>query len=248
MTRRGLTLLEVLIALSLGIVLLGSVTTFAWSQLNSRDRILAAAHAQRSLTLVIDRLEQDLVSVIAGTSDGLAGIRGSRDSIVIHARGLAPRWSDDPSTMIGDLHRLSIGFDSASGRIEMIRSPHQPGSEMFQEDPAALPGVINNLQFRYYDGRQWADQWDSLREGGLPTAVEITAWYGQPVERIDGDEFDSAFGSEDLDDLQSNSDSPSAELESVPDRRRVILIPDAGVVEESGTSRDEPSFDGGLDS
>ena len=106
MTRRGLTLLEVLIALSLGIVLLGSVTTFAWSQLNSRDRILAAAHAQRSLTLVIDRLEQDLVSVIAGTSDGLAGIRGSRDSIVIHARGLAPRWSDDPSTMIGDLHRL----------------------------------------------------------------------------------------------------------------------------------------------
>ena len=109
MSRRGLSLLEVLIALSLGIVLLGSVTTFAWSQLNSRDRILAAAHARRSLTLVIDRLEQDLVSVIAGTSDGQPGLRGDRNSIMIHARGLAPRWSDNPSTMIGDLHRLSIG-------------------------------------------------------------------------------------------------------------------------------------------
>ena len=130
----------------------------------------------------------------------------------------------------------------------MIRSPHQPGSEISEEDPAALPGVINNLQFRYYDGRQWTDEWDSLREGRLPTAVEIAAWYGQPEDGTDGDGFDSAFGSEDSDDLQSGTDSLPSELESVPDRRRVILIPDAGEAEESSTSPDQLSFDGGLDS
>ena len=232
MTRRGLTLLEVLIALSLGIVLLGSVTTFAWSQLNSRDRILAAANARRSLTLVIDRLEQDLVSVIAGTSDGQPGLRGDRSSIMIHARGLAPRWSDNPSTMIGDLHRLNIGFDPFSGRIEMIRSPHQAGSELLEEDPAALPGLIRDLSFRYYDGEQWVEQWDSLREGRLPMAVEIAAWYGQP-ELNDQDEFDSDFGSTMLEDERLIPDSMVSELESVPDRRRVILIPDAAVTGDS---------------
>ena len=242
MRRRGLTLLEVLIAISLGIVLLGSVTTFAWSQLNSRDRILEAAHARRSLTLAIDRLEQDLVSVIAGTSDGQAGLLGDRSSIVIHARGLAPRWSDDPSTMIGDLHRLSLGFDAASGRIEMIRSPYQPGSELLEEDPSALPGVIRDLQFRFFDGQQWVEQWDSLREGRLPMAVEIAAWHGQPELDVEEVEFDSAFGLGSPDELQLDPESLFSELESVPDRRRVILIPDAGATEEAD---DDQLFDRG---
>ncbi|MBG79341.1 MAG: hypothetical protein CMJ39_01370 [Phycisphaerae bacterium] len=232
MNRRGLSLLEVLIALSLGIVLLGSVTTFAWSQLNSRDRILDAAHARRSLTLVIDRLEQDLISVIAGTSDGMPGLQGDRNSIMIHARGLAPRWSDDPSSMIGDLHRLSIGFDGASGRIEMIRTPYQLGSELVEEDPAALPGVIRDLQFRFFDGRQWVDQWNSLDRGQLPLAVEIAAWHGQPDVDVEVDEFDSAFGLRSSEDLQSDLDTVISELDSIPDRRRVILIPDAEAADE----------------
>jgi prepilin-type N-terminal cleavage/methylation domain-containing protein len=33
---------------------------------------------------------------------------------------------------------------------------------------------VEAVQFRYYDGSQWLDQWDSISEGGLPQAVEIS--------------------------------------------------------------------------
>jgi hypothetical protein len=30
------------------------------------------------------------------------------------------------------------------------------------------------IQFRYFDGQQWLEEWDSAQIGGVPTAVEIT--------------------------------------------------------------------------
>ena len=33
---------------------------------------------------------------------------------------------------------------------------------------------VAEIQFKYYDGQEWTDQWDSEEEGGFPTAVEIS--------------------------------------------------------------------------
>ena len=66
--------------------------------------------------------------------------------------------------------------------------------------------------------------WDSLARKRLPVAVEITAWYGRPEA---GDE-ETSF------DVPLERPMEAAELmddsfESNPDRRRVILVPDAGI-------------------
>ena len=212
---RGMTLLEVLIAITLGLVLLGSVTSFAWSQLSSRKQVLEAADARRSVTLVIDRLEQDLISAVAGTSDGEPGIKGDTSSITVFSRGVAPSWTDDPATMIGDLHRLIVSFTSPTGRVEMNRSP------LGEDDrPAILPGTLSDLRLRYFDGEAWQNSWNSLERGGLPVAVEIACWYGRPAEEDNDPAFDELVSVR-QDALQTEKKG------SIPDRMRVILVPDA---------------------
>ncbi|MDG2422649.1 MAG: prepilin-type N-terminal cleavage/methylation domain-containing protein [Phycisphaerales bacterium] len=219
MKSRGMTLLEVLIAIALGLVLLGSVTSFAWSQLNSRKQILEAADARRSVTLIIDRLEQDLISSIAGTTGGDAGVAGKSDSISVLSRGVAPSWTDDPATMIGDLHQLVVKYQRSTGQIEMSRAPLEDGDRV-----SVLPGLFSDFRFRYFDGTDWQESWNSLEMGGLPVAVEVRCWYGRPEEEASQSFDDPLPQTQEQPVVQETS---SQEDESIPDRVRVILVPDA---------------------
>jgi type II secretory pathway pseudopilin PulG len=222
--RRGLTLLEILIAVALGIVLLGSVTTFAWSQLATRRQIMAAADARRTVTLFIDRLEQDLITAVAGTADGTAGVSGDSTAITVLARGVAPQWTDDPVTMIGDLHRLEASFNTSTGQLQLARSPMVNG-----DGPSLMPGHFRDLSLRYFDGQSWRSSWDSVTEGRLPVAVEIAVWYGRPMTGDEDEAFAELFDQPaSLDDLEASFDEANEPFEITPDRRRVILIPDAG--------------------
>jgi prepilin-type N-terminal cleavage/methylation domain-containing protein len=56
------------------------------------------------------------------------------------------------------------------------------------------------LRFRYHDGGEWVDQYDSLDARALPRAVEVAIWFTPPAE----------------DALQTTP----------PDRMRVIIVPD----------------------
>jgi len=44
---------------------------------------------------------------------------------------------------------------------------------------------VSWLNFRYYDGSQWQDSWDSTQSNKLPQSIEVTVhvrteWHGEP--------------------------------------------------------------------
>jgi hypothetical protein len=43
-----------------------------------------------------------------------------------------------------------------------------------------LAPEINSLSFRYFDGIDWQDEWDSLERGAIPTAIEIVIGFAPP--------------------------------------------------------------------
>ena len=49
-----------------------------------------------------------------------------------------------------------------------------------------LANEVIGIQFRYFDGEDWVDEWDSDQDGGFPAAVEITILVDN--ERVISDE------------------------------------------------------------
>jgi hypothetical protein len=52
---------------------------------------------------------------------------------------------------------------------------------------------ITTLQFRYFDGAMWVEEWDTETYGGLPVAVEVTLGI-TPMRFLQMDEDDVPFG------------------------------------------------------
>lgn len=81
--------------------------------------------------------------------------------------GYDPRVSRRESEIAGGMYRREIDRAVANFR----------GDETLQlvpDDFAELvASEVAELRFKYFNGSDWADEWDSETEGGFPTAVEI---------------------------------------------------------------------------
>lgn len=51
-------------------------------------------------------------------------------------------------------------------------------------DTRVLAPEVNLLQFRYFDGVEWVEEWDSVTYGALPTAIEITLGFEPPDANV----------------------------------------------------------------
>ncbi len=73
-----------------------------------------------------------------------------------------------------ELDRAVSQYANEQGRMEQLN----------QQGELIAPEVVG-LQFRYFDGSQWLEFWDSQQIQGLPLAVEVTVAI-QPGARWDG--------------------------------------------------------------
>ncbi len=218
--RRGLTLLEVLVAVALLVVLFGALFTFLYDTLAARARALEHTGRQLAAATLFERLERELPACLVGDRESGAGVAGDGASLKISSRGvaaaLAERGASDPE-VLGDLQRMEYRFDRESGRIE---ARHLAAGDGEGGAFAPLGGAVHLVRFRYHDGTAWRDSFDSLEADRLPLAVEVAIW------------FDGPGGSQDEAAFERDSREPR------PDRMRVIAVPDAA------GEADEPPRDG----
>jgi len=79
--RRGLTLLEVTLAMGLLVVLSSMTYWFYGSVLETRDRGTAQTHRMRLMRVVLDRMAQEIRQASLITADERVGIRGEAERI-----------------------------------------------------------------------------------------------------------------------------------------------------------------------
>ncbi|HLQ45523.1 MAG TPA: type II secretion system protein GspJ, partial [Planctomycetaceae bacterium] len=66
------------------------------------------------------------------------------------------------------------------GLVRIERTPwffggQQWSAQTSQDDPLHLISPqVRAIRFRYLDGRDWKDRWDSVAQQALPTAVEVS--------------------------------------------------------------------------
>lgn len=217
---RGFSLLEVLVAIALVLALVGAMFWFLHDMMAGRDRINEELGRRQAASLLIDRLEQDLLTCIAGNGRA-SGIRGTETELAVLTRAVPARlagqgratastsstFGDDESAessaapdsrpglgagassqALKDLEQAIYRYNASNGTIAIGRGlPASTAgrSAAIGVQPTTLPGVVGAVRFRYYDGSRWRERYDSVRDGGLPVAIEVAVWY-EPVEDAEG--------------------------------------------------------------
>lgn len=170
MSRRGFTLLEVLLALGILIALLAVMAQFTWSLGQGQRRTLDRLDRQVAIDAVIDRVANALDTGAASVA-GETGFHGDEHSL--HLLVAQDRPDHSLAAALSARRPVDIAFDQ-SQRIITVND--------------GLPLPIGDLRLRYHDGQQWQDTFDSLESGGLPTAVLVEAWiHGGLVDASEAD-------------------------------------------------------------
>ena len=258
MTRRGLSLFEVLVALGVIAALAVALGNFVGDLDRSRERIGAATRRQRAADAMFAAIERSLATTVVEDARLGPGVRGTAERLEIVARDV-PAWrlgtAASRAMALDDRQRIVVlggfGGGDAAGRLRRT-GPDGDRDTM-------LEAV---LRFRYHDGIAWQGAFDSASAGAMPRLVEVNLWWPRPGDFEERDPLDAelaafddreeadapgAFGpgdplgfdEEDLgfeDDAQGAAGVAREDLGGPvrpPDRVRLIAIPDAGPMPEA---------------
>lgn len=242
--RSAFTLMETIVALALLLVLVGSVFAFGMNLTASRERLNRHMRRSQAVRVFLDRLEQNLRTVVASDAKHGAGIEGREDSLVLLGRSVgAMGGQGGTAAAFGDLQRSEYRWNRSARSLEAACGP--------AGDSAAVHAIADDLgfvQWRYHDGTGWSSSFDSGSTRRLPVAIEVAIWFDPPPldetaspapPETDDAAAQDPFGLP----LSAQPDRTSAgdeasgledELEDAsrrnwppPDRVRVIVVPDA---------------------
>lgn len=182
MNRRGLTLVELLVALMVGVIIVFSATTSLSNMLRAKERSAATWSATSRAHATAERIAEDVASCVRDADLGLArlviadGRQGSwdRDEILLLSRSLEPVRGLD---FVGEgpefevQHRIQ---DTERGSEFWRR--RDPAFDDYQDAGGIAARVAEgalSLSIEATDGAEWFGAWDSDADG-LPYAVRIT--------------------------------------------------------------------------
>lgn len=157
--KRGMTLIEVLLALSLLVAVLGASTTLLAGLARDRQAVVEHVERLRTLDLALDQIDAAFatVAVRAGKGPGL-------------------RITDTSITVWPAMERPGIDT-TVPGRHSMTLQHDGVGITLKAADGAGvvMPG-LSSMRVRARYGGQWLNAFDAAAEGALPDLVVIDAW------------------------------------------------------------------------
>ena len=253
---RGFTLLETLVAIAIFGGLLFVATSLVRDIGDSRLRTEHRMRIVEGSTVALDALASRLAVATVSDASGASGIVGDSTSLRVTGSGVSIR-------RLGGVSSLSPLVDRAAIELQL----DVDGLVISEEgvDRSTLVPDLYAVRFRYHDGSEWLDAWDSGVDG-LPVAVEARLWFEPWTEGRYPDwmpapddravESDAADVLETFDDLEEFEEfgefdrSPpvavAMEDAPAPDRVRVIALIDPVAPDAAASSSGAQPIEGDL--
>jgi type II secretion system protein J len=181
---RGFTLLEVILATTMMVILVGAAYGLFRSSHVLRERTKESFDRDFETNRAIDIMRRDLNAVlpIGGTfSDAMTGEKVEETSVrqdtldICTASGTVSK-----SAYWGDIQHVTyeLGESSSenSSSLDLIRAVTRNLLTDEEEDPVEehLLHGIESLELSYYDGSDWQDSWDTAsNDDELPEAIRV---------------------------------------------------------------------------
>ena len=199
MRRRGFTLIEVLVAVSIFALLMLAAYGSINALLRTRDGLAEQNGRLRALQFAVGMMERDLRAVIArpvreGYGEREPALIGARDAIAFTRAGAANPLALERAR----IERVGYAWrDGTLGRAGFAVLDRTPATAPLVRD---LIADVRRIGFRYFDGEQWREQWPPANISptplrALPRAVEFsleTVDYGLITRLVDLPEVDES--------------------------------------------------------
>jgi prepilin-type N-terminal cleavage/methylation domain-containing protein len=187
--RRGLTLIELIVAISIGSMVIAAVLAVLTSANRTQDLGERRSDLFQCVRVSLDRIQQDLQLAVTRANDEqftFIGTDAVEDGLPMDSLEFTSAAGDPLSSLLptGDLLRLQyyIDTDDETEQTGFVRSaiplPLPDTITPTQEDLSSrtyCPWAVG-LDINYYDATQqdWAEEWQDRTD--LPTAVRLVLY------------------------------------------------------------------------
>lgn len=182
--QRAFTLLELLVAMTIMSIIGASLYTSLHLAFRVRDSAEAAVEKARALEIAMSLIKEELSSamppsgVLAGAFEGEDGQDADgddADTLSFYSSDHVPEEDE----IACDVRKVEIEMVEREGSDEKVIvrgiTTNLLSPKTLDPDAEILCGGVASLNFRYYDGSDWQDDWASGdNDNTLPEAVEIT--------------------------------------------------------------------------
>jgi prepilin-type N-terminal cleavage/methylation domain-containing protein len=176
--RRGFTLVEVLMVLTMLVSILGIVWSITHMLLKMETRRMQQTEQQRIERTWTKILNDDFRSAIQDTeqlnkAEGDEtirhfGVSGTIDELRIDISDYSSRTAES-----SELRTVFFKFHPTSGLVRRERD--YAAQDTARGAVRTAPEIVKG-EFRYFDGSTWHEQWTSLERKSAPNAVEVTLY------------------------------------------------------------------------
>ncbi len=267
--RRGITLLEVIIAIALIALLLSSVLTFFWQTAKIREQAALQADKAMIARRVLDGIANELRGCLGREALGFPVAQrfiGTRRSMTFLTTALPDparyryyKATEDMPPAQHDVREVGYSLwtdpekttesgDPLVGGIVRTEKRALGQALIDEEDPLSIrkdlwSHELGYIEFRYYDGVEWDTQWEIVQGNSLPQMVMVTVGFDSILQ--------AELEDQDLDEFPIDKFPLGDELEHPNRYTTVIRIPAAdrmfgSRLQRVGTKMSEQLGVGGL--
>lgn len=173
---KGFTLIEVLVAMMITAIVLTSIYGIFSGISSARERIESDGGAYHQARVLFARLGREIRSTYAGGGGIFIGGRDEDDRPFLE---MTTTVSSPVGGTVTGLARVRYELrddpeDIGGPDVLMRRETSPLHIERGEAAEYRLAGDILGLGFRFYDGREWRDEWNAGNLNALPRMIEIS--------------------------------------------------------------------------
>ena len=191
---RGFTLLEIIVASAMFTVIVGGLISVLFSSMKLRENTFEKMESKLERDRVVRVVKEDMASIVPPVGVLAGAFLGEKeeergvplDSLEFYtASGILNDL--DPW---GDIVKVEYFLDSPewedSFGYDLVRAVTRNHLATEEEEPEmeTLARDVKSLEFSYYDGEEWAEDWDSTaQDNQMPLALRMLVRFPQPGDR-----------------------------------------------------------------
>lgn len=174
----GFTLIEILVAVSVTALLLGTIYGIFTAVSNARQRVESDASGYHLARVLTDRLAREIRGTYWQQGHEGTVFAGEADAAGNGTLELSTTAASPLGRSAGGIARISYSLEEdliEGERRWRLRRREAPlfDPDFDRREGLRLSEAVEAFELRYYEGERWVERWDASNRGRLPQLVEI---------------------------------------------------------------------------